>query len=77
MARRRGNPKWSSGYYCPEVRPAIATDFEAEVSQLGLTPETYASSVQLRRWCEQNRKRCYIPEWLLERWEISVDENLW
>jgi len=77
MARRTGNPEWSSGYNSPEVRPAVATDFEIQASQLGLTPDSYALSIQLRRWCEQNRKRSYIPEWLLEIWKISVDENLW
>ena len=76
MARRKGNPRWSSGYYSPKVRSAIATDFETQAAQLGLTPENYASSVQLRRWCEQNRNRCYIPEWLLEAWKISVNQDL-
>jgi hypothetical protein len=33
----------------------------------------YASSVELRAWCEQNRNRIYIPEWLLQEWDITVD----
>lgn len=76
MARRRGNPKWSSGYYSPELRPAVPTEFETQACQLGLKEENYASSIRLRRWCEQNRHRCYIPEWLLETWKIPVDHNL-
>ena len=35
-----------------------------------------ASSTELRSWCEHNRNRCYIPEWLLERWAIPVDQNI-
>jgi len=26
--------------------------------------------VALRNWCERNKNRCYIPEWLLEEWGI-------
>jgi hypothetical protein len=33
----------------------------------------YASSLELRAWCEQNRNRRYIPEWLLEEWSITVE----
>src|SRR5580704_866947 len=28
---------------------------------------------RVRQWCWQNRNRCYIPEWLLEKWRIAVD----
>jgi len=74
MAGRKVNRKWASGCYSGEVRSPIATDFEAEASRLGLTPDSYASSVQLRLWCEENRHRCYIPEWLLQKWKIPVDK---
>jgi hypothetical protein len=70
--RKRGNPNW--GRPIPAV-PALPTEFELRVRQLQLTPEMYASSVDLRTWCEQNRNRCYIPEWLLEEWRITVNLN--
>ena len=41
--------------------------------KLQLTPEIYTSSRELRTWCKQNRNRCYVPEWLLEEWGITVD----
>lgn len=69
--RRRGNPNW--GRPIPPA-PAIATEFELQVKRLRLTPETYASSRELRIWCQQNRNRVFIPEWLLEEWEILVDD---
>ena len=53
--------------------PALATEFELRVRRLQLTPEMYTSSVELRLWCQQNRNRIYIPEWLLKEWEITVD----
>ena len=40
---------------------------------LGLTKQTCTGSVALRYWCERNKNRCYIPEWLLEEWGIAVD----
>ena len=37
--------------------------------------EMYTSSRELRAWCEQNKNRVYIPEWLLGEWGINVDLN--
>jgi len=47
-----------------------------QVRQLRLTVETYAFSAELRTWCERNRNRFYIPEWLLDEWGFRVDANL-
>jgi hypothetical protein len=68
--RRRGNPNW--GRPIPPA-PAIATEFEKRVRSLRLSPDRYASSIELRVWCEQNRNRVYVPEWLLHEWGIAVD----
>ena len=72
MKHKRGNPNW--GRPMPPV-PALATEFELRVRQLQLTPRMYTSSRELRIWCEQNRNRVYIPEWLLEEWGVTVDLN--
>ena len=71
--RKRGNPNWGRPRPFP---PATATAFEMQVKQLHLTPEQYAVSAELRSWCERNRNRCYIPEWLLKAWNIPVDPDL-
>ena len=55
--------------------PALATEFELGARHLQLTRRMYTSSRELRAWCEQNRNRLYIPEWLLEEWGITVDQN--
>jgi hypothetical protein len=68
--RERGNPNW--GRPIPRV-PALATEFELRARQLQLTAGMYTSSAELRAWCEQNRNRLYVPEWLLEEWGITVD----
>jgi hypothetical protein len=73
VRRKRGNPNWGR-----PVQPAavLATEFELQVRKLQLTPETYVFSAELCRWCEKNRNRFYIPEWLLKKWSITVDPNV-
>ena len=70
MPRHRGNPNW--GRPMPSYRP-VATEFEIAAKHLRLTPDKYANSLQLRKWCERNKNRCYIPEWLLKEWGILVE----
>ena len=70
--RKRGNPNWGRPIL---FIPALPTEFELRARQLQLTAGTYTSSLELRAWCEQNRNRCYVPEWLLEEWGITVDPN--
>ena len=70
--RKRGNPNWGR-----PIAPllALSTEFEMRVRHLQLTAGMYTSSAALRTWCEQNRNRLYVPEWLLEEWGITVDLN--
>lgn len=67
---KRGNPNWGKGP--PPIR-AVPTEFELQVQRLGLTKPEYVSSAELKRWCEHNRNRVYVPEWLLEEWGIQVE----
>ena len=73
MSRKRGNPNWGRVLSFP---PPADTEFEVQVRRLGLTKQTCADSMELRAWCEHNRNRCYVPEWLLDVWEIDVNPNL-
>ena len=70
MTRKRGNPNW--GRSIP-LAPALPTEFELRVRYLRLTAEMYTSSAELHAWCEQNKNRRYVPEWLLAEWCITVD----
>ena len=72
-ARKRGNPNWGKPM---EPAPAVPTAFEEQVQKLGLTEQSCAASEKLKQWCERNKDRCYIPEWLLKLWGIAVDPNL-
>jgi hypothetical protein len=73
VVRKRGNTHWAR--HMPPGRAVLATDFENQVRQLRLTPEFYVYSAELRTWCEHNRNRCYVSEWLLEEWGVPVDLN--
>lgn len=53
--------------------PPTPTEFELYAQRLGLTKKTYTASARLRAWCEGNKNRFYIPEWLLAEWNIAVD----
>ena len=72
---RKLNSGWSSGKP-PKVPAATPTEFELQAMHLGLTEQNYAMSQSLRNWCERNRDRCYVPEWLLKQWGMLVDPNI-
>ena len=46
-----------------------------QVRHLNLTAERYVVSAHLRSWCEENRNRCYILEWLLDEWGFREDAD--
>jgi hypothetical protein len=71
--RGRGNPYW--GKFKPHS-PALPTEFETQVKRLGLTTSEYVASAQLKRWCECNCNRVYVPEWLLKAWGLRVEDTL-
>ena len=73
MVSKRGNPSWGRSGPFP---PAMAIEFEMQARQLQLTPEIYVFSDRLHTWCKGNRNRFYIPEWLLDAWDIHVDSDL-
>lgn len=68
--RRRGNPNWGK---LPQPIPALLTEFEMQVQLLRLSKAEYVGSGELKRWCERNRNRVYVPEWLLEEWGMQVE----
>jgi hypothetical protein len=75
VRRSRGNPSWGRGRPLVSA-PALLTEFEMQVRELGLTPQMYATSRELKAWCERNKNHHYIPEWLLKAWNISVNSDI-
>ena len=72
ITRKHGNPNW--GRFIP-FAPALPTEFEMQTRQLQLTPEAYVFSSELRNWCDLNGNRLYIPEWLLDAWNLRVNAD--
>jgi hypothetical protein len=72
MAKYRRGTNWASGRGA-EIRPDEPTGFDVKVQKLGLNSGNWASSEELRKWCEQNKNHCYIPEQVLKRWKIVVN----
>ena len=68
--RPRGNPNWGKPL---QPIPAFLTEFELEVERLGLAKSEYLYSRELKRWCDGNRNRVYVPEWLLTEWGMQVE----
>jgi hypothetical protein len=74
MTYQTRNLNWASGRAL-ENPPAVPTWFEEQVQELGLNEQTYEASRELKKWCERNKDRCYVPEWLLRRWGMLVDPD--
>lgn len=69
MKRKRGNPQWGK----PVRQAVLPTEFETQVRRMGLKQSQFLASTELKRWCALNRNRFYVPEWLLDAWEMPVD----
>ena len=74
MANNKRRGGWSSGAPI-EVPPAQPTAFELLAEQLNLTEHMYAKSEVLHAWCKVNENHCYVLEWLLRSWDITVDSD--
>jgi hypothetical protein len=70
--RHQGNPNWGK----PSVPvSSLPTAFEQQVEKLGLRPDEYQNSPQLRNWCLRNANTHYVPEYLLKVWGVNPREN--
>ena len=61
---------------CPVdcIHPKKNTTYDDGRPGFGEVPQLH--SEELRAWCERNRNRCYIPEGLLDAWDILVEPDL-
>jgi hypothetical protein len=74
MAKRRGNPNWGKAQ--PFIVSNLACEFDALVKALKLRPEQYASSAELRQWSIRNKDHKYVPQDLLQAWNLSPKTGL-
>jgi len=73
---RPANSAWASGFAVTRIPSPGATAFEECVQRLRLHEHEYAHSAELRAWCQQNKDRCCVPEWLLKTWGMSVEPEM-
>jgi hypothetical protein len=67
--RKRGNPNWG----VPLRRCSVCL-LSLKCGSSNCT--SWQTPIRPRvnsAWCERNRNRVYIPEWLLGKWGITVD----
>jgi len=69
---KRGNRNWGKPLL---PIPALLTEFDIEVARLRLKRQDYVASMPLKRWCDRNRNRVYVPEWLLVEWGMKVETD--
>ena len=71
MSRCR-NLSWGKPY---TPVPCLLTEFEQQAEKLGLRPDQYQASPELREWCRRNANIHYVPEYLLKLYGITVNES--
>jgi hypothetical protein len=69
----RGNPNWGKDQ--SEVALPTVCAFELKVAELGLTPDQYTRSMELRAWAFAHKNTRYIPETLLKAWGFIPDTS--
>jgi hypothetical protein len=74
MKKYRGNPNWGKSVSQP-IAAIEPTSFDLMVRELKLEPHEYARSLRLREWAARNKNSKYIPENLLEVWEMELDQS--
>jgi hypothetical protein len=75
MAKRRGNPNWGK----PEpfmINTGAKSSFESYVSSLGLSPDQYENSKELKEWVRKNKDQKYVPQDLLKAWGFVASSEI-
>jgi hypothetical protein len=67
----RGNPNWGKDQ--SEAPLPTVCAFELKVRELGLSPDQYLRSEELRAWAAAHKNIRYIPETLLKAWRLVPD----
>jgi hypothetical protein len=50
------------------------TSFDHLVATLGLDPDEYENSTELKEWVRRNKEQKYVPTELLKCWGFTVDD---
>jgi hypothetical protein len=75
MAKRRGNPNWGKPEPFVMATESISS-FDSLVKSLGLSPEQYVTSQELREWVRKNKDQKYVPQDLLKAWGFTASSEI-
>ena len=70
MTRKSINSVWGKPYMSVAIGPS---SFEEVVKTLGLSPNEYERSAQLKAWVQKNKNQKYVPLGLLQAWNMGVE----
>jgi hypothetical protein len=68
MAKKRKVSNWGKPNVFAHAGPC---SFEEIVKKLGLSPDDYMHSAQLKSWVRKNKDQKYVPPSLLQAWKIE------
>jgi hypothetical protein len=68
----RGNPLIRFGVGRTFNVDAGPSCFEDVVKALGLSPNEYEQSAQLKAWVQKNKDHKYVPPDLLQAWNMGI-----
>jgi hypothetical protein len=60
----------SGTYVSAKVIPVCS--FDKQVALLGLMPNEYETSAELKAWCKQNKETFYVPTVLMTAWGFTT-----
>ena len=64
--------EFASGKFDTQKPVARTCAFELEANRLGLSPEQYEASPELKAWCYEMRHSKYVPSVLLSVWKMTT-----
>ena len=70
MTRKSINSVWGKPHMNVQAGPC---SFEEVVKTLGLSPNEYEQSAQLKAWVQKHKDQKYVPPGLLQAWNMGVE----
>ncbi len=71
--KRVGNPNWGRPMDWNGPIDPVPSAFDKKVESLGLKPERYGHSKELKVWSKEHYRTRFVPENLLDLWGLSLD----
>src|SRR5437762_8630119 len=70
MSKPRGNPNWCAPQLPSSADPTVSA-FELQTKKLGLRPDDFVGSEDLKEWARKNKDQKFVPSDLLQAWGFN------